>query len=210
MQDCKAAFNLGKVVLSESILVLRAKEGDQEAWSDLVALHQEGVFRLAYLKLGQAQEAEDVAQETFLRAYHHLHEFDESRPLRPWLLAICSNLAKNRHRARGRYWAALRRWARQSTEVLNRPRRFVRGRVEEGRQAARLWEMVRRMDPQDQDVLYYRFFMQLSVAETAQLLGVAAGTVKSRQHRALEKLRGLIWREAPDLAPAFKEGEGDG
>lgn len=174
----------------------------------MVALHKEGVFRLAYLKMGEVAEAEDVAQETFLRAYHNLHRFDESRPLRPWLLAICGNLAKNRHRAQGRYWSALRRWARQTSRILEGSGRGRRVEPEGQGEARELWNLVRHLEANDQDVIYYRFFMELSIAETAQLLGVAVGTVKSRQHRALERLHGAIRAEAPELAPEWTEGSG--
>src|SRR5512138_2501510 len=82
-------------------------------------LHQEAVFRLAYLLLSDPDEAEDVAQETFLRAWKHLKRFDATRPLRPWLLSIASNLASNRRRSAGRYLAALTRAFRDEPTSIN-------------------------------------------------------------------------------------------
>ena len=76
-----------------------ARQGDETAWVELVRLHQEAVFRLAYLFLGDPDEAEDAAQETFIRAYRALGRFDTSRPLRPWLLQIVANLTRNRRRS---------------------------------------------------------------------------------------------------------------
>ena len=93
----------------EAALVARARAGDADAWEALVGGYQAPVFRLAYLILGDAADAEDVAQEAFVRAYLALARFDAARPLRPWLLSITANLARNRRRSLGRYWAAMQR-----------------------------------------------------------------------------------------------------
>lgn len=74
-------------------LVWLARRDDPAAWEALVRLHQVPVFHLAYLILGDAAEAEDAAQETFIRVYTALNRFDETRPLRPWLLSIAAKLA---------------------------------------------------------------------------------------------------------------------
>lgn len=149
---------------------------------------------MAFLKLADEQEAEEVAQETFVRAFRRLGQFDEERALRPWLLAICVNLCRNRWRALGRYLAAIRRWSRErEADAAQASDRSDAGDGE------LLWSLIRRMKDQDQDILYYRFFMDLTVEEAAEVIGVAPGTIKSRQHRAIERLRGLIQREAPDL-----------
>ncbi|MBV9786854.1 MAG: hypothetical protein JOZ51_01680, partial [Chloroflexi bacterium] len=74
------------VLVDQSDLIVRAQQGDGTAWEHLVRQHQDAVFRLAYLLLGDADDADDVAQETFIRAFGALDRFDPSRPLRPWLL----------------------------------------------------------------------------------------------------------------------------
>ncbi|RPJ43239.1 MAG: RNA polymerase subunit sigma-24, partial [Chloroflexi bacterium] len=73
--------------------VRAACQGDAQAWEQLVQIYQQPIFRLAYLLLGDADDAEDVAQETLIRAYRSLGSFDPSRPLRPWLLRITANLS---------------------------------------------------------------------------------------------------------------------
>jgi len=95
--------------VSEPDLIARARQGDGVAWEALVRQHQEAAFRLAYLFVSDADDAEDVAQEAFIRAFKALDRFDLARPLRPWLLHITANLARNRRRTVGRYLAALRR-----------------------------------------------------------------------------------------------------
>ncbi len=186
----------GEVPLDERELIERARRGDGAAWEALVRRHQEPLFRLAYLHLGDAAEAEDVAQETFVRAFRALDGFDAARPLRPWLLAITANLARNRRRALGRYWAALTRHARAHPEA--QPARS--DPLPEGAwRARRLWQAVRRLRQADQEIVYLRFFLELPVEEAALALGVAPGTVKSRLHRALGRLREVIRRDFPDL-----------
>ena len=182
--------------MDESTLVRRAATGEAEAWEPLVRTHQQAVFRLCYLLLGDPDEAEDVAQETFLRAWNYLRRFDPERPLRPWLLSIASNLASNRRRSAGRYVAALMRAFRN--EPLAPP--SIEDRSARQMEASELWRAVQHLSLPDQQIVYLRYFLELSVAETAQALDVAEGTVKSRLSRALEKLRGIIQQDFPVLA----------
>src|SRR3954471_20314880 len=99
----------GAAAANEAELIARARQGSDPAWQALVGMHQTAIFRLAYLLLGDTDEAADVAQEAFIRAFHALARFDITRPLRPWLLRIAPNLAHNRRRSVRRYLAALRR-----------------------------------------------------------------------------------------------------
>lgn len=184
--------------MSEVNLIRQACQGDQEAWSALVRQHQEAVFRLAYLLLGEADEAGDVAQETFIRAFQTLRShFDLERPLRPWLLRITTNLAHNRRRSLGRYLAALGRffWADENRGVAPGPGEESLPQWE----AQALWQAVRRLDRADQEIIYLRYFLELSVAETAEAAGIAPGTVKSRLHRALARLRTVVETAFPAL-----------
>jgi RNA polymerase sigma-70 factor (ECF subfamily) len=181
--------------VDESTLVRHAANGDAVAWEPLVLAHQEAVFRLSYLLLGDPDEAEDIAQETFLRAWKHLKRFDPSRPLRPWLLSIASNLASNRRRSAGRYLAALTR------AFGNEP--VASGNVEDKSaqrmEANDLWKAVQILSMADQQIIYLRYFLNLPVSETAQALHIPEGTVKSRLSRALERLRGIIRQDFPVL-----------
>jgi len=181
--------------LDEATLIRRALQGDAAAWEPLIPAHQEAVFRLAYLLLGDPDDAQDIAQETFVRAWRHLRRFDASRPLRPWLFRIAANLCRNRQRSAGRYLAALERAFR--SERL--PRAGVENGSAKRTESAELWQAVQGLNVADQQVVYLRFFLDLSVAETAQALDVAEGTVKSRLSRALEKLRGIIRQDFPAL-----------
>jgi len=155
--------------------------------------HQEPVFRLAYLLLGDPDEAEDIAQETFLRAYKALDRFDTERPLRPWLLRIASNLAHNHHRSIGRYLAALTRFAQQDPDSIKQTT------LKPEDDSHTLWQAVKKLTRPFQEVIYLRYFLDMSESEMAETLDTPAGTVKSRLHRALSKLRGIIERDYPEL-----------
>jgi RNA polymerase sigma-70 factor (ECF subfamily) len=181
--------------MTETELVRQAQLGNQEAWTELVRLHQTGVFRLAYLHLGDADEAEDLAQECFVRAYRSLRRFDLERPLRPWLLRIVSNLASNRRRSIGRYWAALQRAGREQPLAQAGPERTTAVADD----ANELWAAVRRLPERMQLVLYLRYFLELSVEETAAALEGPTGTVKSQTHRALARLQDVIRTDFPSL-----------
>jgi len=180
--------------VNEGLLLARARQGDELAWSWLVAQHQEAVFRLAYLIAGDAADAEDVAQSVFIRAYLKLDQYDDSRPLRPWLLGITANQARNKRRSIGRYWHMVGRFldAHRAETVTEPPA--------DRADAAPLWQAVRRLPEASRSVIYLRYFLDLSEAETAEALNIAPGTVKSRAHRALKKLRRIIEEEYPELA----------
>lgn len=181
--------------MDESTLVRHAANGDTAAWEPLMLAHQQAVFRFAYLLLGDPDEAEDIAQETFLRAWKYLRRFDPSRQLRPWLLSIASNLASNRRRSAGRYLAALTRAFRTEPPPIT-----IEDKNVEQSQANTLWQAVRTLEYADQQIIYLRYFLELPVHETAQALNIAEGTVKSRLNRALEKLRKTIKQDFPLLS----------
>lgn len=189
--------------MDESTLILHAANGDAAAWEPLVLAHQDAVFRLAYLILGDPDDASDIAQEAFLRAWNHIKRFDATRPLRPWLLSIVANLARNRHRSAGRYVATLTRAFRNDPAPADIEEKSARHL-----EASELWKAVQTLNMPDQQIVYLRYFLDLSVMETAEVLQVAEGTVKSRLSRALERLRGIIQQEFPVLAERREGHEG--
>ncbi len=177
---------------AEANLIQQARHGDSAAWEMLVRQHQEAVFRLAYLLLRHPAEAEDVAQEAFVRAYLALDSFDVERPFKPWLLQITRNLAKNRLRSLSRYWAMVKRWWQEEETA-------VAATSLSQDESAQLWQAVQQLRPKAQEVIYLRYFLELSEAETAESLDVPPGTVKSRLHRALRELKGIIEMDFVEL-----------
>lgn len=183
-----------QIAAEEAAWVARARRGDEVAWSRLVGRYQEPVFRLACLIVGDAAEAQDVAQDAFVRAWLALDQYDSERPLRPWLLSIAGNQARNRRRSIGRYWGALQRFFQTKPALVEEPPERTAAA-----DAQRLREAVAELRPDAQDIIYLRYFLQLSEAEAADALNIPRGTAKSRHSRALAQLRALIEDGYPDL-----------
>jgi RNA polymerase sigma-70 factor (ECF subfamily) len=190
---------VNEIEVNESEQLTRAKAGDEVAWEAIIRQHQEAVFRLAYLLLRDADDAADVAQETFIRAYRSLDRFDTTRPLRPWLLEITRNQSFNWSRSLRRRWAALQRWGSSAPLIGEEADAEPNEEVMQKWQATALWQAVCRLSGTDQEVVYLRCFLELPVEETAQVLKVAPGTVKSRLSRALDRLRRVVEQEFPGL-----------
>jgi RNA polymerase sigma factor (sigma-70 family) len=177
------------VAADEGRLVRRARAGDAGAYGELVTMHQAAAFRVAYLLLGSAADAEDAAQEGFVSAYLALSRFRDGEPFRPWLLAVVGNEARNRRRARGRREGMLARAmgaVRGGGEATAVPPERV---ALAGETSAEVHEALATLDDGERLVVTCRYLLELSEAETAAALGIPAGTVKSRLHRGLRRLR---------------------
>jgi RNA polymerase sigma factor (sigma-70 family) len=172
----------------EGELVEQARRGDARAYEEIVHAYQGIAFRTAYLITGNAADAEDAAQEGFVKAYYALGRFRRGAPLKPWLLQIVANEARNRRRSAGRRQGLALRVATQepSGDAAPSPEATLLDTERRSGLLARVNEL-----PEDQRLtVALRYFLDLSEEETANVLGVPTGTVKSRTSRALERLRG--------------------
>ena len=174
----------------EQDLVVRAQRGDSGAYEEIVQRYQQIAFRTADLITGSAADAEEAAQDGFVKAYRALGRFRAGAALRPWLLRIVANEARNRLRAAGR---------RQRLE-LRLTEGFRPGDAAPSPEAVavagderrRLLALVNAMSDEDRMVIASRFFLQLSGEETAAALEIPEGTVKSRLSRALARLKAKV------------------
>jgi RNA polymerase sigma factor (sigma-70 family) len=177
----------------DAVLIDRARHGDVSAFEQLVRAYQEVAFRTAWIASGGADDAEDAAQEGFMKAFAALPRFRTDAAFRPWLLSIVANEARNRRRSAGRRTALA---SRARTVVAgtraaeNSPEAAIL--VDESRRE--LLDAVKRLSDADREIVAYRYFLGLSEAETAAALGVPVGTAKSRLSRALDRLRTLMAR----------------
>jgi RNA polymerase sigma-70 factor (ECF subfamily) len=169
-------------------LAERARRGDERAFEELVRMYQGIAYRTAFLLTGSAAEAEDAAQIGFVRAWTALPRFRSGAPFKPWLLRIVANEAHNRRRATGRREALSLRAAAATPRGDAAP--SPEGAALERERQDELLAAVERLDERDRDVLVCRYLLELSEEETAEVLDVRRGTVKSRTARALERLRG--------------------
>ena len=191
-------------------LIARVGDGDRDAFALLVHRHAAGARRTAVL-LGAGEEADDVVQEAFVKAYRALGGFRAGADFRPWLLRIVANETRNAQRARRR------RTAREGSPAAV-PDGLLPGAgsaadpaeraVATDRRAA-LWQRLHALPEDQRRVLVCRFLLDLDEAQTATVLGVARGTVKSRTARGLGRLRALLGAAAPQDDPAA-EGAGHG
>ena len=195
----------------EASLVERARNGDAAAYGDLVTANQAAAFRVAYVLTGSAADAEDAAQEAFVKAYLALDRFRAGAAFRPWLLTIVGNEARNRRRARGRRdglaaraVAAVRGGQGRSTvgaapvAAAETPDAIVPSPELEalaGETRREVQAALATLGEEERHVVACRYLLGMSEAETAAALGIPVGTAKSRLHRGLRRMRDAL--EAP-------------
>jgi len=177
---------------TEAALVARARRGDAVAYEALVRAHQDIAFRTACLFAGSAADAEEAAQEAFVKAWRALPRFRPDAPFRPWLLAIVANEARNRRRAAGRRAGLALRAAQErvSGDAAPSPEAALLA----GGERRELLAALGALDERDRAVIACRHLLDLSERETAEVLGCRPGTVKSRLSRALGRMRAELER----------------
>ncbi len=169
-------------------LVARVRAGDDAAFGALVRRHQLAALRLATAISGSVDDAADIAQEAFVKAHRSLSNLADPAMVRSWMLRIVANEAKNFLRGRARRRARDERFGSWVIGSAADPESSAL----DADDARRLSAGLGRIGTRDRQVLAYRYFAGLSEAETAAVLGVALGTVKSRTARALTRLRAEV------------------
>lgn len=170
---------------TDAELISAARAGDDDAFAALVRRHQRAAVRIAAVALGSATDADDVAQEAFVKAHAALPRFRTDARFEPWLYRIVTNTARNHLRSQGRHRARALRASSLATVGSAAPEDEVVGRDERAAVVAAL----DRLRPDDRLILTFRWYDGLSEAEIAEALGCRRGTVKSRLSRASARLR---------------------
>ena len=155
----------------------------------LVARYTPRAHRAAWL-LGSGEDAGDVVQEAFVKAFRSLPKFRAGEPFAPWLLGIVASETKNLLRSRRRRHAMILRLPALEPDAAAPDTPFDEAVASERR--TRLLAAVNALPDRERQALVCRYFLDLSEAETAQVLRWPVGSVKSRTFRALGRLRGLI------------------
>ncbi len=166
-------------------LLARARKDDRPAFGELVRRHQHSALRVAAVISGSTEEAKDIVQDAFVNIHRKLDSYRGTGSVRSWMLRVVANHAKNHVRSRIR---RIRREDQHAGLLL---------RVDDGTEPMAVQrsenlavaEALGRLPLHDREVLGCRFVAELSEAETAEVLAVAIGTVKSRTSRALAKLQ---------------------
>ncbi len=167
--------------------------GSEEAFTRLVDAYATPVYNLAYRMLGTQEEAEDAAQETFLRAYTRLHTFDLNRKFSSWLLSVASHHCIDRLRRRRGNLVSLDElppWSLPACEGETAAQRVIRRERE-----SEIQRLLLQIPPDYRLALVLRYWYDLSYAEMAEMTGTTVSAVKSRLHRARLRLATLLSEE---------------
>jgi RNA polymerase sigma-70 factor (ECF subfamily) len=191
-------------LIDEQGLIARAQRGDVQAYEQLVQQHEQIAFRVAYLITHEEHEAADAAQDALLRAYRALGSFKLGQPFRPWLLRIVTNTALNRMQAAQRRKRMNERYTQRV--IIENGNLTIEGLAVKHEQQQRLIAAVNQLNADQQALIALRYFLELPEAEVAAALNIPRGTVKSRLHRTLAKLREIIQRDYPDLIELTQHG----
>ena len=184
--------------MSEKRLIRRLQKHEERAFTELVVRYQAPMFNLCYRMLGNAAEAEDIAQETFVKAFKAIARFRGDSSLGTWLYRIAVNLCKNRLKYLGRrhYGSSSqidgvpeRAWARSSQPTLGEAVAAPDQALEGARAENRVQLALASVDSEFRELLVLRDIQGLSYVEVVRITGLPEGTVKSRLHRARAALR---------------------
>lgn len=181
-------------MIHETECIQQALQGNAQAFTYLVEQYQRPVFNLCYRMLGDWQDAEDAAQETFLRAFQHLRRYDQKRPFVTWLLSIAAHHCIDQTRKR-RFRLVSTDEAPESDLVQPPP--SVEALVSQNEEHQRLQALLCQLEPFDRAAVVLYYWYDLPYEEICRTLGLTTSALKSRLHRA---------RRA--LAEAWGKGEG--
>lgn len=166
---------------AEAQWVARALIGDAEAFTSLVETYQRPVYNLCYRMLGDAGDAEDAAQETFLRAYMSLNRYDKNRPFGTWLLSIAAHYCIDQIRKRRVALVSVDDDPQyELPDTLPGPESTVSRREEQHKVHA----LLDKIGPTDRAAVVMYYWYDLSYEEIADALSLTVSAVKSRLHRA--------------------------
>lgn len=170
--------------------------GDRQAYAALVDAHKGAVFNLAYRMTGSAADAEDIAQETFIRAYNKLWRFDPERRFFTWLYTITLNLCRNHLKYSKQTLSRDTAWSenRDSEDAERREADQPEGILLEHEEHRRLQAALLELPADMREALILRFQDDRPFEDIAEICGISLSSAKMRVYRGLEKLRAVMDR----------------
>jgi len=170
---------------SDAFLMGSIANGDSDAVRPLIERYQRPLFALLRRALAGAADVDDVAQETWIRVVRSARRYDPEQQFTGWLFTIAWNLVRDR-------WERSRTFADTELESMPSGRTSAEDEVIARDRARRLRDLVATLPNRLAETVFLRYFEELSEREVAARLGVPVGTVKSRIHNALHRLRGEL------------------
>ena len=174
-----------------SSLVQRTIGGDIAAFEQLIIRYERRVFTLAMKLLGSTEDAQDAAQEVFLRIFKYIHRFDLNKPLEPWLLQATVNVCRNIGRARQRRWKTFPATVEPELAIISEAR-DPHGGLSEEQERQILWKALDTLPEKERLAVILRDIDGLKTSEVAEILGSSETTVRSQVSRARVRMKGAI------------------
>jgi RNA polymerase sigma-70 factor (ECF subfamily) len=183
--------NRDKVSIETEELIRRCQRGDELAIGALIRRYQNYVFRLCFLVMRSEQDAEDMTQETFIRAFRALPRFEvrEGASFEAWLYRIAVNACRSRMR---RKWYQVLPWPSPAPDVVAEPEAQPDRRVIKDERRNEILEAIDSLGEKHRLVVILRYYAGLSNEEIAQTLSIPSGTVRSRLHTARQRLKAVL------------------
>ena len=172
--------------------ILAAQSGDREAFDRLVERHQRDIYRLCYRYVNNHEDASDLAQDSFLKAYRAIGRFRGDSAFATWLYRIAVNTCLN-------FRSAKRMVQEELSESLADPAAPVVQTMEDREQALRIREAVTRLPDRQRATLILKIYHELTHEEVAGILGSSVGTVKANLFHALGNLRKMLGPAGPGV-----------
>ena len=166
-------------------LVERYVEGDMTAFDELMIRYERQIYRLCYRFTSNADDARDLAQDVFIKAFEHLADFRKESSLKTWLYRIATNHCINHVKANTQQFVEV-------TDTIRQTTRHGAGELEEKEQREHFRQMVKKLPPKQRAILELRIHEQLSYEEIASMSNRSVSTIKASVFFALEKLRKLV------------------
>ena len=182
----------------EALWIQKALQGDDQAFGNLVNEYQKPVFSLCYRMLGNSRDAEDAAQESFIRAYRYLKKFDPNRSFATWLLSIAAHYCIDRTRKRRLPTVSADALPAEIIEDRNAPNPEREFRQQE--KEILIQNLMNELKPTDRAAIVLRYWHEYSEVEIAQALDLTVSAVKRRLYRARKTLAGA-WLESEKSKP---------
>jgi RNA polymerase sigma-70 factor (ECF subfamily) len=199
VRDGRCDFRIGRGRVDQrqaKDIVRRILEGDTNAYALLVDAYKNPIVQLAYRMTGSLADADDLAQDAFIRAFRNLHRYDRERPFFTWLYTVALNGIRNH----------LKKKQREETRLVDSDWTDIGGgddtpgmeeRMDDARAAQMLEHALDRLPEEQREALILRYYLGLSLEETSDVMGISLSAAKMRIYRGLERLKQHLSRRQP-------------
>jgi RNA polymerase sigma-70 factor, ECF subfamily len=173
--------------------IKQVKKGDQNAFAEIVDLYKDKIYQLCYRMLGNVHEAEDIAQEAFIRAYVNIHTYDTNKKFSTWLYRIATNLSIDRIRKKKPDYFldaevsgtdGLTMYSQIASDTA-----LPEDELETREIQQEIQKEILKLPEKYRTVIVLKYIDELSLLEISEILNIPIGTVKTRIHRGREALR---------------------